>query len=240
MQKGWANFTAKFRERGKIVRGSYREGHNVFTYYGRSWLSRLILWKTLSSTDLQFTDFRVRWLIFGAGYQTEDRSVLSVQDGRQINGGSYLWPLASSGFSFPTASSVKFSTVLATTDSIGGNLVSEVGLIVDRRPALSGTSATITSMGGVTTVSGLTGMTPLSVGRFLNVTNGSNPGWFRILTWQSDSIVTIDPLGAGTGTNWTESLYSADRTPPVVAYKSFEKMTKLSSFELEIEWELKF
>jgi len=240
MDKGLVNFTALFRERGKIVLGSRREGHNVFTYWGRTWLSRLVPWQTIASTDAPFTNFRLRWLTFGAGYQVEDRSVLSLQDGKLINSTSYLWPLTSTGFSFPTVSSVKILSTLAPADDIEDDIISEAGLVVDRYPVASGSSAVITTVGGVTTVSGLTGMTLLSVGRFLNITNGSNPGWFRILTWQNSTTVTIDPAGAGTGTNWTESLYSTDRTPPVVAYKSFEKMVKLSSFELEIGWELKF
>jgi hypothetical protein len=134
---------------------------------------------------------------------------------------------------------------LAEGDGVAGNLINEAGLLVDGFPQPSGVAASIVEQGGVVTVSGLAGMTPLSVGRFLHITNGDNPSWYRILSYLDETSVIIDSpyLGVDSGNpniTWTEVLYSTDSGAPVVAYKSFESMIKLSSFELEVRWELKF
>lgn len=55
----------------------------------------------------------------------------------------------------------------------------------------SGSSASINESGGTVTVTGLTGMTTASIGRFLQVLNGDHPGVYLIASYVSATSVTI-------------------------------------------------
>jgi hypothetical protein len=65
---------------------------------------------------------------------------------------------------------------------------SDLGAVVTSQ---TGASASINESGGTVTVTGLTGMTAESVGRFLQVTNGDHPGTYLILTYIGATSVTI-------------------------------------------------
>ena len=47
-----ANMWLCMRERGKLVPGSIRDGHNAFTVTGKNWLSKLVAWSTVGPTDI--------------------------------------------------------------------------------------------------------------------------------------------------------------------------------------------
>lgn len=61
-----------------------------------------------------------------------------------------------------------------------------------------GTEASVVESGGVVTVSGLTGMRALSIGGYLEILNGDNPGTYKIRQYISEDAVVIDsPLASG-------------------------------------------
>ena len=139
-----SNISVYLRERGKIVPGSRREGHNVFTITGKNWLSRLIAWHAISAppgADFPYTHRRVRWLAVGSGSQLEVATVSALANPLPYTTGLYLAPLDS--VSFPTSTSVRFSKEFAANEiTLAGTPVdvSEFGLYADTNPASTSTA----------------------------------------------------------------------------------------------------
>jgi hypothetical protein len=242
------NFLAFLRdETGRIVPGSERCGHNVITNYGRLWLSRLIAWKLIGSTDGPWTDSRLRWMLVGDGSLPETTSVVTLSNSLQADvAGLYLRELENPP-DFPISTGVKLTAVYGLNDlSMSGPvLVSEAGLVAGAFPVNSGSSASINESGGVVTVTGLTGMSPLSVGTRLQVASGDNPGPWRITQYIDETSVRIDSshTGADSGNpsiTWQDDGDVYDDHHPVVAYKTFEGIVKAAGFSLEIHWDLRF
>lgn len=105
------NFRAVLRRGGKIVPGSRREGHNVFTNHGRDWLSRLVGWKQLASggvDDKAFTQRRIRWVGVGTGTQLELATVTQITTPAKATATDYFIPIQV--VDYPTTTSVRFVT----------------------------------------------------------------------------------------------------------------------------------
>ena len=133
-----ANFYAALRrpEDMSIVPGSERVGHNILTNTGRNWISKLIGWSTIGGTDAPFTHRRIRWLSAGSGAYVESQSVTQLQSALLYSGSNYLAPITSVGF--PTASSIRFTRIFATTE-LSTNpptsvVITEAGLFADVSP----------------------------------------------------------------------------------------------------------
>jgi len=139
-----SNVRVHMRERGKIVPGSHREGHNVFTLTGKNWLTRLVAWHTISAPpadDFPYTHRRVRWVAVGSGGQLEVSTVSALVTPVPYATGQYLAPLDS--VSFPTSTSVRFQKEFAANEiTISGVPVnvSEFGLFADTNPASTTTA----------------------------------------------------------------------------------------------------
>lgn len=157
-----ANLWMCLRERGKIVPGSLREGHNVFTISGRNWLSKLCAWSTVSSTDSPFTERRVRWIGVGTGSLLEVTTVSALSVPSLATSVDYIAPIQTP--EFPSATSVRFIKEFGTNEITVTGVpvtVSEAGLFADVNPAAGAPTEDIPAGGGVTTT-----LTP---------TLGSNP-----------------------------------------------------------------
>lgn len=242
------NFLAFLRdERGRVMTRSIRRGHNVLTNHGRLWLSRILTWKTLGAADDEHTNLRVRWMMVGGGNLPETSAVTGLDSAIQVDlFGSYLKEVNNPP-EFPLITGVRYKASYGTGDlSVSGSVeVSEAGLVIGESPANSGTSASIIESGGEVVVTGLSGMSPLSVGRILGVNNGDNPGPWRIVRFLSDSSVQIDSPHTGVDSgnpsiSWYEGVEPAFANTPVVAYKTFEKIVKTTGFSLEIQWDFRF
>lgn len=102
-----SNFKLRAFERGKYVKGSLREGHNVFTNAGADWIASLVAWATIGGgPDVPFTNRRVRWMGLGTGTQTEVPGVTSLNAPTIVTPGVYLGAIQLS--LRPTARSVQF------------------------------------------------------------------------------------------------------------------------------------
>jgi hypothetical protein len=133
------NFHAQMRSRGKIVPGSVREGHNVFTSVGKSWLTKLMSWSTIGSTDVPFTNRRVRWIGVGTGAQLESVNVSSLSAPVLATPVDYLVPLDS--VEFVSSTIVRFIKEFHLNDiTVTGTAipVTEMGLFADVNPAITG------------------------------------------------------------------------------------------------------
>jgi len=133
------NFSALLRCGGKLVPGSRREGHNVFTVTGRNWLSKLVTWKTLGTNDVPYTQRRIRWVGLGSGAQLEAPTVASLNSSLLATSSYYLAEIQS--VEFPTTSSVRFIKEFSLSEiTIAGIpvTISEAGLFADVNPATPG------------------------------------------------------------------------------------------------------
>ena len=133
------NFYAVLRERGKLVPGSRRVGHNVFTTSGRNWLTKLISWYSTSSVDQPFTNRRVRWIGLGTGTQIEATTVAKLVTPVLATSTDYL--VAVQAVEFPTSTSVRFiKEFLLNEISITSTpvILTEAGLFADVNPARPG------------------------------------------------------------------------------------------------------
>lgn len=134
-----SNIDVLMRCRGKIVPGSRRNGHNIFTVTGRNWLSKLVAWQTIGANDVPYTHKRVRWMGLGAGAGLESPTITSLVNPVLASASQYLVPIQL--VEFPTTSSVRFikeftlGEITLTSTPVS---ISEAGLFVDANPAEPG------------------------------------------------------------------------------------------------------
>jgi len=134
-----ANVMLQMRERGKIVRGSRREGHNVFTNNGRNLLTKLLSWQTIDATDIPYTNRRTRWIGVGTGSQLEVPSVESLHQPHLVTPTNYLVEVQT--VAFPSPTSVSYSREFGYSDiTVTGApvTVTEAGMYADVSPANMG------------------------------------------------------------------------------------------------------
>ena len=134
-----ANMWLCMRERGKLVPGSHRDGHNVFTVTGKNWLSKLVAWSTIGATDIPYTNRRVRWAGVGAGSQIEAPTVSALVTPLLATVTDYLRPIQS--VVYPTSTSVQFIKEFSTSEITIAQapvLITEAGIYADVRPADGG------------------------------------------------------------------------------------------------------
>lgn len=184
------NFFAQLRERGKKVPGGYREGHNVFTTTGKSWLAKLVSWYTISGTDVPYTQRRVRWMGVGTGEQAEAQTVPFLETPALVTGTSYLAEIQS--VEFPATGAVTFVKEFGAYEISYAELpvaVTEMALYADVSPAEPGTA----NAGEEDTA-----FDPGTVDTVLSPTVGTNPPiaykLFDPLTKTADFILEV---------NWT-------------------------------------
>lgn len=133
------NFQALMRCRGKLVLGSQREGHNIFTITGRNLLAKLVAWQTIGTTDVPYTQRRVRWIGVGSGSQLEVATVSALNQPVLATTTQYL--VTPQTTEFPTSSSVRFIKEFGLGEITISNtpvVISEAGLFADVNPAEPG------------------------------------------------------------------------------------------------------
>ncbi len=141
--KGWVS--AVLRERGKIVPGSRREGHNVWTTTGREYLALMIGYKAPGSPNTTWREDRIAYIGVGSGAQTPDVGVQGLITPLAYLGTTFLAPLdlingVSPSFPLTTGTTAVRTTIeyhrLFAEDEItltvGSSVtVSEFGLFTD-------------------------------------------------------------------------------------------------------------
>lgn len=178
---GWVR--ALLRERGKIVHGSLREGHNIWTNTGREFLAMLMSIATAPTT--KFRGDSVSYIGVGIGAQVEDSGVIQI-----------LTPVA-----YATGLFLAFLDVPPTFP-------------------LSPSRTTVryhrTFLENELTLTGGSRVDVAELGLF---TDGAPPNFI-----------------AGTR---DRTIGNAAQQAPA-AYKSFDKIGKTDSTQLEIAWEIRF
>lgn len=136
--KGWVKLL--MRERGKIVPGSRREGHNVWTNTGREYLPLLMSYNTGLTT---YRNDRMTYIGVGTGAFVEDAGVASLAQPIATTPGTFLVPLSvPPTFPLtPSRTTVQYHRLFAEneiTSTPGSQVnVSEMGLFTDGSPALN-------------------------------------------------------------------------------------------------------
>jgi hypothetical protein len=133
--KGWVNLC--LRERGKIVPGSIRDGHNIWTNTGREYLA--LLMSLASGTTTTFRQDAVGFIGVGIGATLEDVNVLNLANPVAYSASTFLaaldvpptFPLT------PTRTTVKYKRTFTENEitlSPGTVNVSEMGLFTNGSP----------------------------------------------------------------------------------------------------------
>lgn len=132
--KGWVSLC--LRERGKIVPGSRRDGHNIWTNTGREYLALLM---SLKDTNNTFRKDAIAYIGVGIGAQLEDVNVLALDNPIAFAPSVFLadldiqpsFPLT------PTRTTVRYKRTF-TEDEItlspGTVNISEMGLFTNGSP----------------------------------------------------------------------------------------------------------
>jgi hypothetical protein len=132
--KGWVNLC--LRERGKIVPGSRRDGHNIWTNTGREYLALLM---SLSDGSNAFRKDAIGFIGVGIGAQTEDVNVLNLVNPVAYAPSTFLAPLdIPPSFPLtPTRTTVRYKRIF-TEDEITLSPstvnISEMGLFTNGSP----------------------------------------------------------------------------------------------------------
>lgn len=133
--QGWVKMV--MRERGKIVPGSHREGHNIWTNTGREYLAMLMSIQTGPSTA--FRNDRIAYIGVGTGAQIEEAGVLGLVTPAAYVTGQFLaaldvpptFPLT------PTRTTVRYHRIFSESEitiSPGSTVnISEMGLFTNGR-----------------------------------------------------------------------------------------------------------
>lgn len=134
--KGWVSVC--LRERGKIVPGSLRQGHNIWTNTGREYLALLMSIETAPTTS--FRNDRMAYIGVGTGAAVEDVGVLRLVTPAQYAVGQFLAPLdVPPTFPLsPTRTTVRYHRTFAedeVTLTPGSQVdISEMGLFTNGSP----------------------------------------------------------------------------------------------------------
>jgi hypothetical protein len=122
------------RERGKLVPGTRRYGHNIWTLTGREHLAQLMSYSSFGPPKVPARDDRMLYIGFGDGTQPEVSSVTRLESPIAYVAGEFLaqtsvptYPLS------PTKTTVRYSKTYGELElSISGNaLLTEAGLFTD-------------------------------------------------------------------------------------------------------------
>jgi hypothetical protein len=135
--KGWVNLV--MRERGKIVPGSRREGHNVWTNTGKEYLA--LLMSISAAPSVGFRSDHIGYIGVGTGSQLEDPAVLALAQPVAFSSGVFLAALdiPPSFPLLPTRTTVRYHRTFAETEitltPASQVNISEIGLFTDGNPA---------------------------------------------------------------------------------------------------------
>ncbi len=135
-------FSMVARERGKIVRGSRREGKNVVTLAGREFYARVSSYSSYSPLTRARTD-AIRYIGMGTGTTPEVTTVNRLVSPVAYSASFFLAELAIPTYPFQTSGSfgtaVRYTREFSETElSVSGTVdLTEAGLYTDGSPSSS-------------------------------------------------------------------------------------------------------
>lgn len=144
--------TIQMREGGKVVPGSRREGHNIWTLTGREYIVEAIALASVTPTRTRFREDAVRYFGFGEGVQPEVAEVSRLLQPVEYRVGEFLAPaqvpaIFPSSASGTAKTSVRLYREYAENElSLGVNVtLTEFGCFTDGDPTNSNAVGRTTS-----------------------------------------------------------------------------------------------
>lgn len=153
--QGWVKLL--MRERGKIVPGSHRDGHNIWTNTGREYLALLMSIVTAPTTG--YRNDKISFIGVGTGAQLEEANVLGLITPAAYLSGQFLAPLdVPPTFPLtPTRTTVRYHRIFAEDEitlSTGSTVnISEMGLFTNGRQSDYAVGLRDTTLAGASTQS---------------------------------------------------------------------------------------
>jgi hypothetical protein len=134
---GWVKLV--MRERGKIVPGSHREGHNVWTDTGREYVTQRMTPQLPGAPSLPYRADLISYFGVGTGSQLEEPTVLRLQEPISFAIGVFLAGIQAADFPlYPRRTSVRYQRTYAEEEistQVGSTvLVGELGLFTNGDP----------------------------------------------------------------------------------------------------------
>jgi hypothetical protein len=132
--EGWVRIVC--RERGKIVPGTLRDEHNVWTNTGREYLTQCI---SLRNTTATYRNDAISFVGVGIGTQLEEPGVIKLDQPIAYDQGLFLADIQDTSFPLtPVRTTVEYRRVFIESEvsvSPVTVLVSELGLYTNGNPA---------------------------------------------------------------------------------------------------------
>jgi len=134
---GWVKLVC--RERGKIVPGTLRSEHNVWTNTGREYLALLMSMQSIEGVPTPYRSDRVSYVGAGSGTQLEDPGVVALAVPLEASPGIFLSALNIPDFPLsPARTTVRYWKTFSETELTFSELdtvsVSELGLFTNGNP----------------------------------------------------------------------------------------------------------
>ena len=192
-----------------------RESHNIFVNYGRDWIAHLVALSSLGP-DTTFRDDRLRYMAFGIGGESQliDPAVIAATyPGYASDWGGVAAPAA------PTQ-----------TDTDPTVVALEWPVLINATEYYDDISAPATFPDtGIVRLTSVLGTSEVSFGAFASVPLSEIGLFTQGITTQPGGLTT-EPI-----------LYGAlPLTKYMVAYNTFDTLSKTSAFVLQVDWELRF
>lgn len=213
-----SNLKMLMRERGKIVRGSRREVHNIWLNAGRLWLANLVAYSSYSPLTPQ-EDNRIRYIGVGIGGNKQDSS--TVNDYPMGPTGAPL--LVPNGY-YPGTNTQDDTTPSATA-------LERPVMVSSTNPSVPSTPPLYSDPGQLWMKEvGAPASHPTSYStKFVVVFTETEISYGPFLT------VPMSEIGL-----FTNAVDPAVYNNQPLAYDTFTTITKTSAFSFEVEWTLRF
>lgn len=198
-------------ERGKIV--ERREGHNIFVDLGREWLSRLIAYKSYNP-DVAQRDDRIRYMGFGIG-GTRQLALATANS----------TPIGAVGDPYEANSAV----------GVGGNTQTDLDRRVttlERPVRVSGGSANYPGVNSDVWVA------PIQAPAVH--TTGTSVTFRRVFTQLEVSYLPFASVPVSEVGLFTSAAEPSFYLNTLVAYDTFDTLSKTSAVSIEVEWTFNF
>lgn len=126
------------RERGKIVAGSHREGHNIWTLTGREYDAQLKSYKSYGP-DTPYRNDRIKYMGFGSGTQPEVSGITRLITPIAFDAGNNFLAAVGAPPTFPLTpvrTTVRYTKIYQEMElSVAGTVtLQEAGLFTDGGP----------------------------------------------------------------------------------------------------------
>jgi hypothetical protein len=196
-----------------------RDSHNIFVDYGRDWIAHLIALETITPSEAAFREDVIRYMAVGIGGTSQ------LVDHTTIEGTHSEWDGYAQDWNGGAATAPTHADTDPTVDALEWPVQVTSGIYYDDISA----PATFPST-GVVRFTTVLGVNEVSFGAFASVPLSEVGLFTQRITTQTGALATPPVNYVGEVTT--------DKA--MVAYNTFDTLSKTPSFVLQFDWELRF